>query len=499
MPQPLPDEILSQIISYLPIRYILLLRQVSKHLNAITHDRSVWADAYRTSSLVRPAGPFAWQTAQMLESNIAQSTRLSLNWAPNDGAAPVRSRRKNIARYWAARTAVKLVLGRWLFVIQDQAHIVCHDLDDPSDEAPPSVLYECNAGSLLGRIVNMEYAENSLGERSGGANHPVGFVLLGGANRGDPLGLGWEKRALFSVVLADGTVPTLHLILYPSLDFIKMTLDIGPRLLQANTPDPILKSWVFSGLLPALIMDTETYQCYEFPASHSNPVKGVCKYVTQGIVTSSTHVLLLRTYQGQVTLSKCLGTHIQAYAIPPRQASVVGRALHSAPLTLQLTHECTTTVIIRQCTLLRDTQVDPTTGAMRIAIATALHLMDLVAPLSLTLHPAVRGVGSITVDPPKFPTPEYPRATRSFLLTPALYGSTRSVAWFSGDKFTHIIGIVLDDADRGDTHGAVELDMRSSQAHPVDGRRKVLAFDAYRGRLVVSDPGDHAVTVFDFV
>ncbi|KAH7907336.1 hypothetical protein BJ138DRAFT_511043 [Hygrophoropsis aurantiaca] len=80
------------------------------------YDRSVWAHAYRTSSLVRPAGPFAWQTTHMVESNLTQSARLSLNWSPNDDAAPIRSCLKNIA----TRRSAQPVLSRWLFVIQDQ-------------------------------------------------------------------------------------------------------------------------------------------------------------------------------------------------------------------------------------------------------------------------------------------------------------------------------------------------------------------------------------------
>ncbi|KAH7912356.1 hypothetical protein BJ138DRAFT_1148525 [Hygrophoropsis aurantiaca] len=141
----LPFDVLREIISYLPIRNTLHLRQVSKHLQQITRERSIWSHAYRASSLVRPQGPFPWQTAAALESILVRSARLALNWPPNPDAAPVRSRVINIGE---DKFGFQLVYGRWLLVLNDERQsILCFDLDRSEisavdDEEPFSILYK---------------------------------------------------------------------------------------------------------------------------------------------------------------------------------------------------------------------------------------------------------------------------------------------------------------------------------------------------------------------
>ncbi|KAH7904279.1 hypothetical protein BJ138DRAFT_938571 [Hygrophoropsis aurantiaca] len=421
MPRTLPDEIFCNIIEYLPIRCILLLRRVSKHLNAITYERSIWTYAYRTSSLVRPPGPFAWQTTHTLESSLIQSARMSLNWPPNDNAAPIRSRR--IIKI--SGHSRKLVLGRWLFTSHDFVRILCYDLDrtdSSSIEEPCAILYECREKYC--QLEDMQYAQSLPGERSGDENHPVGFLLVTLYNAG------LYTRTLYSVILADEMTPVLHFVLH--IPSSALQLDIGPRLLAVFGPSHDLQK--------ALFVDTETYQCYKFP---DNPPKNtqlilqdVHDYTKQRIVISSSHVLLFRPYRNQE------GTYIQAYAVPSRQGSgsesLGDQPLLSPPLTLQLTHEGTTTLDFGgRCTLLRDSKVGEITKTIHIVIVAIFGSVIPVA-VSVKLNPTIQSIGSITVEHPKNTIPSRSFPIYDLLATRSLNGSTRSVGHFQCGGIMHL-------------------------------------------------------------
>ncbi|KAH7909924.1 hypothetical protein BJ138DRAFT_167560 [Hygrophoropsis aurantiaca] len=165
MLQNLPFEILCKIIAHLPTINILTLRQVSKYLNQVTHDRLIWAHAYRTSSLVRPQGPFAWQTAHVLESSLVQSTRLSSNWPPNPNAAPIRSHTTSINEL---KWHFHILCGRWLLMKAKNTQILWYDLDrtDNSEtEESYSILYKSPDKSII--IEDFHCESTSPGERSG--------------------------------------------------------------------------------------------------------------------------------------------------------------------------------------------------------------------------------------------------------------------------------------------------------------------------------------------
>ncbi|KAH7905357.1 hypothetical protein BJ138DRAFT_787118 [Hygrophoropsis aurantiaca] len=188
----------------------------------------------------------------MLESNLVQSARLSLNWPPNDNAKPIRSRVINISR----RDRYTLALCRWLFTLdRHRVRILCYDLDGADNlttEERCSILYKCDKGWKLDV---MRFEQTLLDERSGDENHPVGFLLATMFDAASPL----RKSALYSVILADGMFPTLYFVLDakgPS------TMDIGPRLLAIFTPS--------GGPQDVLFVDIETYQCCRFPESASS-------------------------------------------------------------------------------------------------------------------------------------------------------------------------------------------------------------------------------------
>ncbi|KAH7911301.1 hypothetical protein BJ138DRAFT_941741 [Hygrophoropsis aurantiaca] len=477
MLQTLPDEILCDIINHLPtgITCILLLRQVSKRLNAITYDRSIWDHAYRTSSLVRPPGPFAWQTAHMLESNLIQSARLSLNWPPNN-AKPVRSRVINISG-----GEYKLVLGRWLFTSHGGVRILRYNLESPSAEEPRT-LYECREKDC--RLKNMQYVQTLLGERSGDENHPIGFLLVTVHNAA----LSLTTRTLYSVILADGIFPTLHFVLHTN-SLSLMRLDIGPRLLAIFSPSP--------GLQGSLFVDIETYQRYKFPESPSDSSQDVYDYTKQKIVISSSHVLLFRPYQD------LLGAYVQAYAIPPRQGSgsesLAGQSLLSPPLTLQLTHEGTTRANLSgHCTILRDSKVDQITKTVNIVVVVALDFEVDVA-VSIKLNPVIQSIGSIAVESPKNTISDQRTLMYSLRMARSLNGSTRSVTYFGGNGIMHVVAMVLDDEDRANSHTTVNYDMRCFQELRLNENSYIVGFDAYRGRLVIRHFYRDAITIFDFV
>ncbi|KAH7912823.1 hypothetical protein BJ138DRAFT_733934 [Hygrophoropsis aurantiaca] len=180
--QDLAFDVLCEIIRHLPIKSIISLRRVSKHLHQITHDRSIWDHVYRTSSLARPQGPFVWQTAQMLESILVRSVRLLDNWPPNPNARPLRSRSIAIN---ADHSSFKLVHDRWLLMKNGTTQILCYDLDKANistteiDEPAHSVLYEVPEELGDTYITNFSCGSVFGNERgSDGEDHRHPFVFL---------------------------------------------------------------------------------------------------------------------------------------------------------------------------------------------------------------------------------------------------------------------------------------------------------------------------------
>ncbi|KAH7903509.1 hypothetical protein BJ138DRAFT_133596 [Hygrophoropsis aurantiaca] len=252
----IPFDVLCKIISYISVRSILRLRQVSKHLQQITRDRAIWSHAYRTSSLVRPQGPFPWHTAAALESILVRSARLTLNWPPNPNAAPVRTRKLNVKRH---SDASRLLCGRWLLMLVGQVQILCYDLDrtDPSmddGEEPLSILYNHEAEGSLVQSFNCVTPVASVED----TNHhvsPCMFLAIVVRQNDDP---GFIVRTLYRLDFAEGTFGPLVMLHRANIQSTNTSLVIGPRLLAMyEDKGTITKDTIF--------IDVETCQRYQFP------------------------------------------------------------------------------------------------------------------------------------------------------------------------------------------------------------------------------------------
>jgi hypothetical protein len=145
----LPDDLLYTIVSHLPVRDIICLRQVSekrlyltislivmfsqtsKQFSRLTSERTVWGQVYRMSRLLLPPGPYQYQSAKDLENIIARADKLETNWA----LSRVVSRRTISEGLWGP-ISLSLLLGRWLLA-GDQQSLRCYDLDEVESWAKP--------------------------------------------------------------------------------------------------------------------------------------------------------------------------------------------------------------------------------------------------------------------------------------------------------------------------------------------------------------------------
>ncbi|KAH7913653.1 hypothetical protein BJ138DRAFT_1111305 [Hygrophoropsis aurantiaca] len=486
MLQTLPVEILHRIIGNLPVKTILALRQVSKPFNKVTRDRSTWAHAYRSSALVRPPGPFPWQTAEMLESSLVQSAQLSLNWPPNPNATPIQSRVIPIGR----QRSVSLVCGRWL-VTNTASHIMCFDLDYRESSTailgPYAILYQCPRDS---QIHDLRIKETFLRERSGDENHPCAFVVATYFNHL----LSKMTTTLFSIILTDGMFPTMYMVPsnfpYPDDEEAMHVVDIGPKLLVMFAHIPEIED--------ALFTHVETYQQYKFQARGSEHLNDDYKFNGKIVVISSTHILVIRSYRDDVCK-----LHIQAYRVPSSQgpASVA----QVVPHTLQLSHECSVASTYPDegdyWTLLRDSNLDPLTGVVHITVSAECNSHRYISVLSFNLHPAPNNlVGSITVENLSINIPIRHPPSISIYFLPTLNGSARSAAIYRELGVIHVAAVVLDDEGEADTLRAVDSDMRCFRdLHLKYADSRQVAFDPYRGRIVTYDYDQGHATIFDFV
>ncbi|KAH7915100.1 hypothetical protein BJ138DRAFT_200327, partial [Hygrophoropsis aurantiaca] len=494
------SETLCDIINYLPIGSILALRQVSKYLNQVTHDRPIWAHAYRTSSLVRPPGPFTWQTAQILESNLIQSAQLSLNWAPNPDAKPIRSRTTNLGSH---RAPFGLICGRWLVVIKDPVGIVCYDLDrteNLSAEEPYSILCETPDNDTVIRTFKCESVPAS--ERSGTEDrNPLAFLVMAENNDATPNSI---RRTLYSVNLSEESPPGLTVVLQTNTESLDCQLTVGLKYVAVY--DHAVKP-------NAILLDLETYQQYELPETVPKSDEGHPMFL-QHIIISSTHVLVFWVDSHPFFPNSITGSRIEAYITPPPQgsnfAALAGQALCSAPITLHLSHEDTMTAGFGYCSLLRDSKINQLTDTIDIPLAAYSTDSKAIHALRVKLSPRLQGIGSITLDtsvsdPCVLPLMSFwvVRFSSSF------NGSTRGIATTSMIPLhtgwsMRVAAFVLDDEDKANTRTAVDQDMRFFRELELDCFAEVMGFDANRGRIVtresdMNSPFCATATVFDFI
>ncbi|KAH7910490.1 hypothetical protein BJ138DRAFT_1152771 [Hygrophoropsis aurantiaca] len=498
MLQNLPVELLCKIINNLPIETILLLRRVSKDIKQVTYDRSIWDYAYRTSSLVRPPGPFAWQTAHAIESNLIRSARLSLNWPPNPDAKPLLSRVRNIS---ALPQQFVTLGGRWLLIrnVRDDTRILCYDLEGTEGVATEenySTLYQCSEQE--GTIQDIYGRQTFLGERNGDENHPIGYLVIVVYNAA----LSLRKRALYKVTIARETSLSLRLVIQTDVatprSWAKMA--IGPRSV----------AFYESGTTPqgVVLVDIETHQRYELPQCASQSAKqlipeGNYEFTTFTILVSSTHLLLMRRYGGGSGPFKepYIGTYIQAYAIPaPKASGTAFKVLPSTSVTLQLSHQgiIPNDICDRDgCILLRDSQLNHLTDAISIAFTIFAPHWEFIYTIALTLDVALQGVGSISLSAHEGRIPL--QQAGSFAIMPSLNGCTRGVVCFGRYGTLHLAGFVLDDEDKANTQSAVVQDMKWLCDRQLDAGEYRLGFDASGGRIILVSADDKTLKILDFV
>ncbi|KAH7904577.1 hypothetical protein BJ138DRAFT_894666 [Hygrophoropsis aurantiaca] len=470
--QTLPLELICKIINHLPIESILRLRRVSKHLNQVTYDRSIWDHAYRTCALVLPPGPFTWQTAHTLESNLVQSARLSLNWPPNPDAKPVRVRSMNLPHF---ESKFALICGRWLVAIRrnEASQIVCYDMDkaeEPTAEEEESytILYECPEKDAM---IEQLFAATFLSEIRDDA---IGIVVIMVSNAASSL----LWRTLYRVI-ADGTSPS------PQLSMVLRTNATSTsRSLVATGPKLVALYYeAQTELRDVSLIDIESYQQYQLPERDSNPDEDN----DYTLIISSTHVITIGEYGYQ-------GTLIQAYKIPQPQVS-----RSSTAITLQLSHEgMVPTEFSFGAKLLRDSKVDQLTQITRIVAVNTIHPDRSAGAETIILHPAPRGLGSITVD---LPSPYLLAGASGFeIVQPSFNGMTRGIRCYHMAGFMHCTAFVLDDEDDENSQRAVVHDMKCfRELRLVYGSRRAAVFDAFRGRIITTCRNRQTLTVVDFV
>ncbi|KAH7905775.1 hypothetical protein BJ138DRAFT_1226931 [Hygrophoropsis aurantiaca] len=492
--QGLPSEILCDVINYLPIRSILALRQVSKYLNQATRVRSIWVHAYRTSSLVRPPGPFTWQTAQVLESNLIQSARLSLKWPPNLDAKPARSR---VIPLTSAEPQLSLLCGRWLLIVQKYTRIMCYDLNktDNWSARSCSILYESPD-----RFTEIEYFECEsipAGDRSRADDqNRVAFLVIVENNE---VMKSLPTRTLYKVNIAEDTSLALTMVLQTNVQPFHCRLTLGLRHVAVQDI-PIQGNW-FTTNEGVVLYDSETYQRYKFPNSAPKTVEGHSMFIAQ-IIISSTHILFHWVYSFLPFSNDSTSNYIQAYTIPPPQASKsassAGQFLSSAPMTLQLSHEGTIPGLLGKCTLLRDSKIDQLTGTIDILLSESRISFGTICAVSVKLAPGRGSIGSITLNT-RIRDVRVGRMNghMRFAVNPCFNGLTRGVASVYEGRTCHVAAFVLDGEDGENTQTIVDRDMKFFRELELDAQTRIVGFDAYRGRIITQSRC--TLTIFDFV
>ncbi|KAH7911005.1 hypothetical protein BJ138DRAFT_1151708 [Hygrophoropsis aurantiaca] len=295
------------------------------------------------------------------------------------------------------------------------------------------------------------------------------------------------------------------------------SLVIGPRLLAMyEDKGTITKDTIF--------IDVETCQRYQFPEQtlldagtqlKQTVGENYCfKY--QSILTTSTHVLLIR-YYGQLSPEHSNdGMLIEAYEVPSCQELVCSKSpptvpLHSARTTLQLSHAtlradmftftdkdnlATLTHYYPVLALLRDSTFSSITGTTHITLTSNTSRYVCIIPLRLDPRPD-NGIGSITFEPSKSTIP-----LQFAKLQPSYNGHTRAVtAQYSGPPVqNHLVALDIDDEGLATTWtSSTPHEVPRFPGLPLNLAEFVVAYDMYRGRFILQANDPDALRVLDFL
>lgn len=124
--------------------------QTSSQLLRVTSDRAVWAQLYRTSSFLRPPGPFAYHSAKDLEDTLARSEKLAATWASKGQLQPV-SGNVLLTEGLDDPASLSLLLGRWL-IVGGRFGMNCYDLDATTQWDRPVAHLPRSVRSIEGRV-----------------------------------------------------------------------------------------------------------------------------------------------------------------------------------------------------------------------------------------------------------------------------------------------------------------------------------------------------------
>ncbi|KAH7929539.1 hypothetical protein BV22DRAFT_120589 [Leucogyrophana mollusca] len=365
----LPIEIVHYIISFLSMRDIVRLRQVSKTFCELSHDRDIWSHAYRTAESVRPPGPFPRQTSEVLESLLVTNAKVERNlFAPK----PVCSKRR-IDIYPEDRLP-HLILGRWLLFTNLQlASVRCYDLDT-SNFANHAVIH-----SFRGELRYL-----SCVSCTGIEGRPLAFAVA--------LIYYYPSEEYFIEIFrietdTESTPPAFRQVL--TIGCHKPVIHqvaIGPRLLVVLGHDEseniYSQTWV---------MDTQTNQQYHLPPLLYKKLAdsfNTQEMTLQWSIPCSTHLLLsVSAFANRSGWQ----SYIEAFDIPPVSDALIA----TEPATLRKSHEGHLSDIDLRCsTLLSDSKVDSSTGELLIALSGLEYRSD---------HPRVPlgTMGFVVLSPPR--------------------------------------------------------------------------------------------------
>ncbi|KIJ15950.1 hypothetical protein PAXINDRAFT_99301 [Paxillus involutus ATCC 200175] len=150
----LPIDVLYEILRSLSIQDIVRLQRVSNRFYEITQERIVWANAYHSTILPCPSGPYASQDATSLKRQLIHSTKLEKNWprrrvastpklniAGSTASRDAHARREDPATRVYSPTSIRrftlpiprplaltAITGRWIVVVTGTG-IWCIDLE----------------------------------------------------------------------------------------------------------------------------------------------------------------------------------------------------------------------------------------------------------------------------------------------------------------------------------------------------------------------------------
>ncbi|KAG6374724.1 hypothetical protein JVT61DRAFT_4095 [Boletus reticuloceps] len=287
----LPLEVLHAIFNYIDIPDIFRIRRVSRYLNEATNYRNVWVNAYRTSELVCPPGPFPFQTVHDLEKWYCANGKLML-------------KQRNI-RYTDEDLDVRsLVFGRFLFVaFEEEVRYYDLNLDDSNCNSNPNTIYRTTGG-----ILSSFYCVSATDIEG----HPFACVVLDEAMQGT------RRISIYLLNVGERSEVTLDLLhQFEHRAFLTDTVNLGPRVIviQGIIPGDGFDS---GRRLVALDVHARTllpsFTHATWGAAEAMPERELIKKITAPkSISTSTHLVLAWSFYTEAA-GWC--TCFEAFALP---------------------------------------------------------------------------------------------------------------------------------------------------------------------------------------